>query len=345
MINWSAILDFKMFSKKNLIRIGANTLLGIILIYFWLQFVDLDHLVHDITNINPLAVVIFPLCLVCSLILKALRFKILLGEYKISASNIIFLSSLSQLLSFSIPLRVGEITKGVYISTQYKVPFKKTIIWVLMDRFIDFWMVVFLALILLLIVPTNLPENIRPTLIVLVVLLTVGTGLVLGAPEVAKKLAVFISRFLVVGKVKKIFIQLSEFIIDTASFLNKGFLKNLLVLTLTITALLLDALAWFTLFRFLGGDHVNYIVTFLGTLMSALTYLIPAAPGYVGSAEASGLAVFNLGLGLDKNLVTAATVINHGLTLLTIMIFGLTSLYLLKFDLSLVWKKLRGQED
>ena len=49
------------------------------------------------------------------------------------------------------------------------------------------------------------------------------------------------------------------------------------------------------------------------------TFLIPAAPGYVGSAEAAGLAVFSFGLGLDEVYVSAGTVISHAINLFLIL--------------------------
>jgi uncharacterized membrane protein YbhN (UPF0104 family) len=76
-------------------------------------------------------------------------------------------------------------------------------------------------------------------------------------------------------------------------------------------------------------------------MLNSLTFLIPAAPGYVGSAEAAGLAVFSLGLGFDKTGVAAATLLYHAFVLIFMLIFGLIGLYFLKFDLRLVWQKLR----
>lgn len=113
---------------------------------------------------------------------------------------------------------------------------------------------------------------------------------------------------------------------------------------LSLLSYIAEALGWYTLFLavFKGADFLKLL---LGTLLTVLTYIIPAAPGYVGSAEAAILAVFSLGLGYDRTLVSVATLISHALTLICILIFGFISLYFLKFDLSLVWKKLKGQED
>ena len=80
-------------------------------------------------------------------------------------------------------------------------------------------------------------------------------------------------------------------------------------------------------------------------MLNSLTFLIPAAPGYVGSAEAAGLAVFTYGLGYDKIYVSASTVIFHALSLIYILSSGIYGLYALKFNLGLVWKKVLRKED
>lgn len=79
-------------------------------------------------------------------------------------------------------------------------------------------------------------------------------------------------------------------------------------------------------------------------MLTALTFIIPAAPGYVGSAEAAGLAVFSYGLGLDKTFVSAATIVTHALSLIYILSTGIYGLYALKFNMGLVWKKVLRKE-
>lgn len=142
-------------------------------------------------------------------------------------------------------------------------------------------------------------------------------------------------------KLKVLFNKFTYFIIESFVFLKKGTINNLLVIILTLSALIIEALSWYIGFLALNGKNSDFLTIQLGSVLTSLTYLIPAAPGYIGSAEASGLAVFTYGLGFDKTLVSAVTVLIHILTLVYILVFGIISLYSLKFDLSLVWKKIR----
>ena len=60
----------------------------------------------------------------------------------------------------------------------------------------------------------------------------------------------------------------------------------------------------------------------LGNALNAFTYLIPSAPGFIGSAEAAGLAVFSGVLGLSVDIASAGTVFAHILTLIVLAILG-----------------------
>lgn len=328
-----------MLSKKILLRILVNTLLGAVLILIWLKLVDLGAVLAALAKVNLFSLLPFVAFFATSGLLRAIRLKLLLKNSKIQTKNIIFLTYLSQLLSFIIPIRAGEITKGVYLSTQYDIPLPKSVVLILVDRFLDFWLTLCLALIFLLFLPTKLPLSFKPVLFLLVLGLTIMLVLAVFYPSLTKKIAQIIGKLLIFKKLNNLFTRFSEFVTDTIGILNQGLPKISGFLMLTFFALLSDALGWFVFFKAIF--EVPFLTVFLGTLLTSLTYLIPAAPGYIGSAEAAGVAVFGLALGLDKTLVSAATVLNHGLTLICLLIFGLISLYLLKFDVRLIWKRLK----
>ncbi len=330
-----------MLSKSSLIKIFINTSFGVVLILIWLKLVDINQIARELSQINFLNTLPFFLFFLISGFLRALRLNILLKKYEsnVSLKNITYLTFLGQLLSFTVPLRIGEVAKGVYLSTTYKLDTAKSVVWIFMDRFIDFWAVLALALMFLLLIPTNLPSNFVFILIVLIGILTLIVSLVIFFPKLVKGIISFFSKFLVLPILQKYFSKITNFLVDSASFLNQGG-KTSLAIIITFLALLTDAMGYYALFLVVFKG-VNFLPIFLGSLLSMLTYLVPAAPGYVGSAEASGLAVFSYGLGFDKNLTSVVIVLYHALTLISMLMFGVSSLYLLKFDLNLVWKKFR----
>ncbi len=324
-------------SKKILLRIFINTLIGIILIFIWLKLVNINEILDLIKKASPQALLSALFLMIASGISKALRLNLLLREYKIPSLKVIYLTFLSQFLSFAIPIRAGEITKGVYLSTHYNIPFSKALIWIFLDRFLDFWMVIVLSLILLVLIPTSLAANLITLLILLVIIFTLAILLIILVPGLLRRFVSFFIVFLVFKKLKNFVTQLSGFIIDCIYLLKQGFKLNFFIFSLTFLATVLEAGAWFVLFKqFIDAEFPRIL---LGSMLNALTFLIPAAPGYAGSAEAAGLAVFSYGLGIDKNIASAVTVMLHGINLVYLLATGIPALYLLKFSLNLVWKK------
>lgn len=328
---------------KTSIRVLINTLIGAVLIYFWFKLVNVSEILHALESFNPLLLIPVAFFFVFSGVLKAIRFKVLLSkEVKVPALKLINLTFLSQLLSFTIPVRAGELAKGVYLSTEYKLHFGKAVVWVFLDRFLDFWAVLALSLLFLLITPTNLPKNLTTTLFFAVAVASLMVILVVLKPEYFRNLAKLINGLFIVKSLKSKFLQFSFFIIECFSLLRGGLNRNAGLLVLTVSAAFSEAICWYIILSaFIPGLPI--IKIWLGSMLNALTFLIPAAPGYVGSAEAAGLAVFTYGLGLNGTFVSAGTVIFHALSLVAILATGIWGLYTLKFNLSLVWQKLKGK--
>src|SRR3989344_4661089 len=289
---------------KLIIRIGINTLIGGVLIYLWFKFVDVKEVFKAISGVSPLAVGVAFTAMVLSGLSKAVRLYILVsGEYKIPLLKIIYLNMLSQLLSFTIPIRAGEIAKGVYLSTEYKIPIAKSIVLIFLDRFLDFWMVIVLTFLLLFLIPTNLPANFTPVLAAAGIIFSAVVLSVVFLPEFFRKLVKFFSNFLVINVLKKFFVKFAEFVIESVQLLKGGVKRNSLLGLFTFLGILFEGFAWFSLLSFYIA-RVDFFKALLGSMLNALTFLIPSAPGYVGSAEAAGLAVFTFGLGFDKLAVS-----------------------------------------
>ncbi len=307
--------------SKNLIRIAANSLLGLILIFVWSRFVDLDQIVKILKTVNPVFVASFIFFFGLAGALRGIRFKWLLGKYHhIPVKDMIMLTYLAQFLSFMIPLRIGELSKSVYLTSQFDLPLGRAVVWVFIDRFLDFMMIIFTIALLLQFIPTILPAKFLP--IVLIVLIGFSLGF-----------------FVAITKghwIKKI--PFTHTIVDGFEILKGNIRKLIGVLLFTLVILVVDGMIWWSAFAALG-TNLGVFKSMLGNGLSALTFLIPSAPGYVGSAEASGLAVFGGVLGLNANLASAATVLMHIIITVCLLVFGLISLFLLKFDLGLVWRK------
>lgn len=325
------------------LRIILNSLLGLGLFFLWTRFVNLEETFRIISGVEVRFLLLFVILFLFSGVLRSLRLRILLKKHSISYKDLLMLNFLSQFLSFMIPIRLGELTKSVYLTTQMEVPLARTLIWVFVDRFLDFWMVSFLISVFLVIIPTTLSDNFVALAFILMLIFTLIFVLAIKSEVIFTKLTIFLSNFLIFSAVKRWFVLFTHNMVEGFEILRRRPLELLGLTLLTLLATLSDSLIWMLGFLSLG-ENIGLGKSILGNALAALSFIIPAAPGYVGSAEAATLAIFSGVLGLETNLVSAVSVVFHILTLVIILICGLLALHLLKFDLGLVWKKLKREE-
>lgn len=327
-------------SKGTLIKILINTFIGFVLVVVWLRFVDIEQIlgVLSTTRLKILFLVFF--FLTVSPVIRAQRLKILLSPVrKISLSDLIFLNGVAMMLNFFIPIRGGEIAKGAYLASNYDLPLGKSLVWIFLDRFLDFLTVLVIASFLLLFLPNNLPSNfVFITFGVVIILLTMAYLMTFKVSP-AKAILKFLGNLLVIEKLKVLFASFYEFLIDTFAVFNRNPQELFLLFFLTALAYGADAAIWYFGFQALNSTQ-PFVLMYLGQLLSALTYLIPAAPGYIGSAEASGLLILSGIFGIENNLSSAMIVMMHIVTIVFVIFYGVISIYFLKVDLGQILKKI-----
>jgi len=328
-----------MLSTRNLLKILFNTIIGVALILIWLRFVNIREIFTAISQVNPVLLLPMILFMFLSAFLRAARLKIFLSEIKkMPLLELIFLNGFAMMLNFFIPIRAGEIAKGVYLNTKYGLNLGRSVIWIFLDRFVDFLVVLILAATLLFIIPTSL--NIT-FIIIITIIFFIGlflTFLMVYKALFAKKLFKFLSHLLIEKHVKIYFERFSGFILEAFVVLKRHPRDLMLMILITVLAYAADGAIWYFTFLALGHGQ-NFINMYLGQLLSALTYLIPAAPGYIGSAEASGLVILSGVFGMDPNLASSMTVLFHITSAIFVLIFGLISIFSLKIDLGVIFKK------
>lgn len=322
-----------------MIKVLFNTSLGIVLIFIWSRFVNLEEIFQTISNLNPITLIPVFLFMLLSPIIRALRLKIFLSEIKkIPLKDLIFLNGVAQMLNFFIPIRAGEIAKGVYLNTKFGLNLGKSIIWIFLDRFVDFLVVLMLASLLLLLIPTSLSITVIIIITIILTLALVLTYLAIFQKDFAKKLISFLRHILIEKHIKLYFELFSHFVLESFSILRRHPRDLLLIILTTVIAYGVDAFIWYFTFISLGVNQ-NFFKMYLGQLLSAFTYLIPAAPGYVGSAEASGLLILSGVFSINNNLASAMIVLFHILSAIFVLAFGLISVYSLKINLGLILRK------
>lgn len=328
-----------------MLKIIVNTAVGVVLTLIWFRFVDIGQIFVTLSKVNFLNLLPVILFMLLSPIIRAIRLKIFLSEIKkIPLLDLIFLNGVAMMLNFYIPIRAGEIAKGVYLNTRFALPLAKSIIWVILDRFIDFLVVLILAALLLLFIPTSLNINVITAITIILTLALTLTYLTIFQANFVRKIVNFLRHMLIINSIKIYFERFTNFILESLSILRRHPKELLLLGLVTVLGYAMDAFIWYFIFVSLGAPQ-DFLKMYLGQLLSALTYLIPAAPGYVGSAEASGLLILSGVFGIGANLASAMIVLFHILSALFVLIFGMISVFSLKIDLGLILKKALRKED
>lgn len=321
-------------------KIILNSILGVVLIIVWSRFVDLPQIAVMLSKVNLAYLVPIFFFMLISPLLRAVRLKVILSKVKkVKLLDLIWLNGAALMLNFFIPIRAGEFAKAVYLNTNYQLNLGKAVVWIFLDRFVDFLAVLVLAAILLFLVPTSLGITFVIIITVILILSVVITYLAVFKKDFAKKLVNFLKPLFIVSSIKIYFERLVDFILESFSILDRHPKDLILIILITVLAYAADAAIWYFTFVVLGSSQ-DFLKMYLGQVLSALTYLIPAAPGYVGSAEASGLLILSGAFGIDPNLASAMIVLFHVLTAIFILIFGIIALYFLKLNLGQVLNKL-----
>ncbi len=320
-------------------KIIFNTLLGLSLIFIWSRFVSLGQIVATLSRVNLVYLGPIFLFMLLSPILRAIRLKVFLSEIKkIALKDLIFLNGVAMCLNFFIPIRAGEIAKGIYLNTHYNLNLGKSVIWIFLDRFVDFLVVLLLSALLLNFVPTTLPITFKTTVAAVFMVALIITYLAIFQIKLARKIVNILKAFLIEKNIKIYFDRFTSFILDSFSILDRHPKDLTLMISITIVSYAVDATIWYLTFIALGFPQ-DFWKMYLGQLLSALTYLIPAAPGYIGSAEASGLLILSGIFGITANLASAMIVLAHITTAIFVIIYGLFSIFSLKIDLRVILNK------
>lgn len=304
-----------------------NSAIGLGLILLWSRFINLSETLQALKTVRPSFLLSCFVFYGLSGLLRSLRLKIFLKKFNFPYKDLVFLNYLSQFLSFTIPIRAGEIAKGVYLSSGGKMPFTQGLLFSFLDRFIDFWVNVLALTLLFLVIPVGIAANVRLGLVAILVGFSLATLLIMSSQKLAKKLIPF---------------KFAHSIIEGFDIFRRDPGELLLMLLLSILAAISDALIFYFVLISLG-INIGVLRTLITNLLFALTFLIPAAPGYVGNVEAGAVAILSGVMGVQTNLASAAALVFHILNLVMVPIYGVASLYLLKFDLKSVWSKLKRQ--
>ncbi len=316
-------------------RVGlliAQTLLGLILLVAWVLLVDLGEVGRTLGQARWPHVLVAAAIGLSSSILRSQKWKIVLRPISIvPLLDLWLISTASSLVNLIIPLRTSEIVRSMLLKQHQRVPISASLPTIAVDRSFD--------LLAVLVVGTvgalsgiRLNSALSTVLLAGGMLLLVFVVFVLLAIFSDARLLTFADRLMP----KRFTSPLRDRLLGIIKGLVAGFTavgrqpKGVgQMIALALLSAVLDGTLFYFLLQSLGAD-VPYPIVLTGSALFTLTFLVPSAPGYVGSMEAFGSLVFSA-LGVGVELAASAVVLFHALNALMLGITGGLSIWILGF--------------
>ena len=313
--------------------IAGQTLLGVVLLAAWLWIVDLEAVAATLRSARWAFVVLAIGVALISSGIRALRWRMVLRPIAMVPRLDVWLISLaSSLINFVMPIRSGEIARSLFLKQRDSVPISASLPTVAVDRSLDL-----LALLVIGVVGVLSGLRLQGSLSIILVM---GAGLFVGFATFVVLAVFWQERLMRVAEW-----AVPRFIGESIRSRLLGILNGLMtgftaigrqprilipLITLSIIAALLDAGVFYLLFVSVGNP-VPPMVALTGYALFALTFIVPGAPGYIGSMEAFGSLVFGGALGIPQAASASVVLIFHALSALILGIFGGIAIWALGF--------------
>ncbi|MFV1859113.1 MAG: lysylphosphatidylglycerol synthase transmembrane domain-containing protein [Anaerolineales bacterium] len=312
---------------------AGQTLLGVVLLAAWLWIVDLEAVAATLRTAQWGFVVLAAGVALISSGIRALRWRMVLRPIAAVPRLDVWLINLaSSLINFVIPIRSGEIARSLFLKQRHSVPISASLPTVAVDRSLD-------LLALLVIGAVGILTGLRLGGS-LSIILALGVGIFLGFATFVVLAIFWQERLMRVAEwavPRFIGENLRSRIIGILDGIMTGFTAigrqpSLLlpIIGLSFVAALLDAGVFYLLFVSVSNP-VPPMVALTGYALFALTFILPGAPGYIGSMEAFGSLVFGGALGIPQAASASVVLIFHALNALILAIFGGIAIWALGF--------------
>ena len=313
--------------------IGAQTLLGAGLLAAWFWIVDLEAVAEIIAQAKWGYVLLAGAFGVASTLIRAMRWRLVLEPIALIPRLDVWLISLaSSLINFVVPIRSGEIARSLFLKQRQSVPISASLPTVAIDRSLDLLALLVIGAVGVL---SGLKLQGAPSII-----LVLGAGLFVGFATFVVLAIFWNERLMRVAEW-----AVAKFIGESVRSRLLGILNGLItgftaisrqprilitLITLSLIAALLDAGVFYLLFVSVGNP-VPPLVALAGYALFALTFIVPGAPGYIGSMEAFGSLIFSGALGIPQAASASVVLIFHALSAVTLGIFGGIAMWALGF--------------
>ncbi|MBN2017877.1 MAG: flippase-like domain-containing protein [Candidatus Cloacimonetes bacterium] len=307
-------------------KIIIGILIGIVLIIVWMQFINMDEVLGYLKKLNVLYVLIASILYLLSYFIRSVRWKqILKPVCKLTIKEVYFNWMAGFFLNYLIPIRAGEFAKSYFIKRTKGIPISKSLPSIFIDKVFDS-ISIFLVIGLIPFLHVNISKPLLILIFLLIAVFIIGAGILvisaINKPLVVKILTKFF--FFIPKKFKTKFFEIIEIFVEGVGLFRHH--TNILpsVIVLTIVAVLIDSVYFFFIFRAFD-QLISFPIILFGYTLIYLSYILPTPPAQIGSNELIMVLIFSVGLGLNKEMVSAVMTFAHLLTGILIVVVGLIS--------------------
>jgi uncharacterized protein (TIRG00374 family) len=323
-------------SRQSWLRTTITFIVGLILIALLCRVVDFHSLTSILRHTHFPLLALALATLFAFYVLRAFRWTIIL-QGKVGFLALFTYSSIGYLVSSVTPAQAGELVKPALVQARHGIPYFATAASVAVERLLDVIALMLLGLAAIFVLPSH---ALGPAWIV--------DSLKVGGALCASALLILHLGSRGTEKVPRLVLavlaalrfplDLRERITKTVGVFLQGTRGALSPLTLLLSLLCslvvwaVHAVAVAVLYGAVNGRFPSAPVILLGFTVFSFGMAIPLTPAYVGQYEGLWLLVFTgLHVG-SKSDVLSVGLLCHSLVLLTIALFGVISLGLLRRD-------------
>ncbi|HEY7202058.1 MAG TPA: lysylphosphatidylglycerol synthase transmembrane domain-containing protein [Candidatus Dormibacteraeota bacterium] len=309
------------------VRVAANAVLGLAALGLLLHTVPLAEVGRSVQPRHVSPLIAIAALTVLSQVVRAARWMLLLrATTRVGLLDALSINLATQLANYALPLRSGEALRLWWLSRRRRQPAAAALGLIVADHAFDLGGVAAVlgagAVLRATAADTQLPA--LPALLVILALALSALVVIAGGAWLGPRLAAcgLVRRCLRPSWSEALVRQSHGFWGGLRSVRRRHLAA---ILTMSAVAVALDGLAFAMLFRALDlAVPIASAVVAQVTLL--FTYLLPAAPGYVGSLEAGGTLLLGT-LGLSPASAAGAMVLWHAMATLLIVSLGLVALH------------------
>lgn len=324
--------------NKKTLSLAISFAVGIGLFWIWLRFINPAQTVAWLHRVRPGWVALSGGLYLLSYFVRSLRWRTLLSPVaKVSPGRIYLTLMGGNFLNYLIPIRAGEVAKCYFLKKSVGIRISHSLPSVFIDKLFDSAAIV-VVLIILPFLPMRLPGALWGLIYGLIALLLTGASvLVLAAVAHDRMVRVFrFFSFLLPKRYEERFFELVHLFVEGVGLFRHhlGLLPR--AIFYTFLAVGIDSAFFYCIF--LGfGQPIDYFMVLFGYTLIYLSYVLPHPPAQIGSNEILMVAIFSVGFGFSRDMVSAVMACSHLMTAVLISIMGMAGISYAGFHLVDFW--------